>query len=383
MIYSDRDLRALIQEGGLVIEPFDPTSIQPSSVDLRVGHQFRVFANSRHPYIDVRKPMEGLTEVVEASGDQPFILHPGEFVLGSTLERVELPDYVVGRLEGKSSLGRLGLLIHSSLPGSEPVLVRDAEGAIRWRPIEEVVRKDLGAEVVSFDPDTFEVGFQQITGRYEGPPDRIFEVVLASSRRVRVTSGHNLFTLGRDGQIEKVRTGELNPGTLVAVPGFVPGPADEIRKPSINLPALAPETDHSRVATLTRVIDQDVLWDRVVEVRDTGSVETIFDLEVRPGGRRIENFLAGRGGVFVSNTAGYVDPGFQGYLTLELSNVANLPITLYPGMRIGQLSIFKMTSPAEHPYGSTELGSKYLGQEGPTPSRYYENFVQEEPSPEP
>lgn len=186
MILSDRDLRILIEKGDLVIDPFDSDSIQPSSIDLRVGNQFRVFANSRYPYIDVRDPMEGLTEVVEASEDEPFILHPGEFVLGSTLERVALPDDKVGRLEGKSSLGRLGLLIHS--------------------------------------------------------------------------------------------------------------------------------------------------------------------------------------------TAGFVDAGFEGYLTLELSNVANLPITLYPGMKIGQLCLFEMTSPAERPYGSKALRSKYRGQVGPTPSRYFENF---------
>lgn len=186
MILSDRDLRVLIEDGSLVIEPFDHDSVQPSSIDLRVGNQFRVFANSRYPFIDVRQPMEGLTEMVEASEEEPFILHPGEFVLGSTLERVALPDDKVGRLEGKSSLGRLGLLIHS--------------------------------------------------------------------------------------------------------------------------------------------------------------------------------------------TAGFVDAGFDGHLTLELSNVANLPITLYPGMKIGQLCLFEMTSPAERPYGSEALGSKYHGQVGPTPSRYFENF---------
>lgn len=190
MILSDRDLRALIESGKLIIEPFDERSIQPSSIDLRVGDHFRVFANSRYPFIDVREPMEGLTELVKASEEEPFILHPGEFVLGSTLERVALPDDKVGRLEGKSSLGRLGLLIHS--------------------------------------------------------------------------------------------------------------------------------------------------------------------------------------------TAGFVDAGWHGYLTLELSNVANLPITLYPGMKIGQLCLFDMSSPAERPYGSTELGSKYHGQVGPTPSRYFENFDNDE-----
>lgn len=345
MIYSDRDLKKLIDEGRLVIEPFDPDSVQPSSIDLRVGNQFRVFANSRYPYIDVKERMDDLTELVEVADDEAFILHPGEFVLGSTLERVALPDDVVGRLEGKSSLGRLGLLIHSSLPGDEPVLVRDDDGTIQWRPIEEVVRKELGREVVSFDPETLAIDFAEITGRYEGPPDRIFEVMLESGRSVRVTAGHNLFVRSETGGVRKARTAEVITGAEVAIP-----PAEE--------PWLG----------------DGLMFESVVEVRDTGEWETIFDLEVRPDGRKIENFLAGRGGIFVSNTAGYVDPGFAGYLTLELSNVANLPITIYPGMRIGQLSIFQMTSPAENPYGSGILGSKYKGQEGPTPSRYYENF---------
>jgi dCTP deaminase len=189
MILSDRDIREAIESGRVEVDPFDPTCIQPSSVDLHVDAQFRVFANSRYPYIDVRAEMPELTELVEVKDDEPFILHPGEFVLGSTVERVRLPDDLVARLEGKSSLGRLGLLIHS--------------------------------------------------------------------------------------------------------------------------------------------------------------------------------------------TAGYVDPGWDGYLTLELSNVANLPITIYPGMKIGQLSFVQMSEPAEAPYGSGGLGSKYQGQRGPTPSRYWQNFDRE------
>jgi dCTP deaminase len=161
--------------------------------------------------------------------------------------------------------------------------------------------------------------------------------------------------------VQKVRTGELKPDLSVAISKWSPGP------------------DHATVELLESLVEGDVIWDQVVEVRDTGEIESIFDLEVRPGGQPIENFLAGRGGIFVSNTAGYVDPGFRGHLTLELSNVANLPMTLYPGMRIGQLSVFQMTSPAERPYGSSELGSKYLEQEGPTPSRYWENFTEESP----
>jgi dCTP deaminase len=186
VILSDRDIRKALEAGRIGIEPVDPSDVQPSSVDLHVDRYFRTFHNARHPYIDVRKPMDDLTELVEVSGDEAFILHPGEFVLGSTRECVTLPDDLVARLEGKSSLGRLGLLIHS--------------------------------------------------------------------------------------------------------------------------------------------------------------------------------------------TAGYVDPGFRGHLTLELSNVANLPITIYPGMKIGQISFFELTSAAESPYGADRLRSKYQGQQGPTPSRYFENF---------
>jgi len=186
MVLSDRTIRAEVEAGRLVFDPFDPEMIQPSSVDMRADGKFRVFHNARYPFIDVRQPMEGLTELVEVGDDEPFILHPGEFVLGQTLERVTLPDDLVGRLEGKSSIGRLGLLIHS--------------------------------------------------------------------------------------------------------------------------------------------------------------------------------------------TAGFIDPGFDGNLTLELSNVANLPITIYRRMPIGQISFMRMDAAVERPYGSEEAGSKYQGQTEPTPSRFHRNF---------
>jgi dCTP deaminase len=187
VILSDRTIRAELASGRIVIDPLDEADIQPSSVDLRVDRYFRVFRNHTMRVIDVKKDQEELTELVEIGDEDAFILHPGEFVLGSTAERVTLPTDLVARLEGKSSLGRLGLLIHS--------------------------------------------------------------------------------------------------------------------------------------------------------------------------------------------TAGFVDAGWDGHLTLELSNVANLPITLYPGMKIGQISFLRMTTPADIPYGSSEVGSKYQGQRGPTPSRYYENFT--------
>jgi dCTP deaminase len=186
VILSDRTIREAIASGRIVIDPIDVQDVQPSSVDLHIDRYFRVFRNHTTPYIDPKQPQEDLTEMVEIPDGEAFILHPGEFVLGSTHERVVLPDDLVARLEGKSSLGRLGLLIHS--------------------------------------------------------------------------------------------------------------------------------------------------------------------------------------------TAGFVDAGWDGHLTLELSNVATLPIALYPGMKIGQISFFEMTTAAEHPYGSDEKGSKYQGQRGPTPSRYYLNF---------
>jgi dCTP deaminase len=186
VVLSDRTIERLIADGSIQIDPYDASLLQPSSVDVRVDRYFRVFHNARYPYIDVKEPQEELTEQVEIEEDRAFILHPGEFVLGSTLERVRLPDDLVARLEGKSSLGRLGLLIHS--------------------------------------------------------------------------------------------------------------------------------------------------------------------------------------------TAGFIDPGWDGHVTLELSNVANLPITIYYGMKIGQISFMQMTEPAATPYGASEIGSKYKGQKGPTPSRYYKNF---------
>jgi len=186
VVLSDRTIREELEAGRIIIDPLSKDCIQPSSVDLHVDRYFRLFRNHSMRVIDVKDDLEDLTELVEIPPGQPLILHPGEFVLGSTLERVALPTDLVARLEGKSSLGRLGLLIHS--------------------------------------------------------------------------------------------------------------------------------------------------------------------------------------------TAGFVDAGWDGHLTLELSNVANLPITVYPDMKIGQISFLRMTTPAEQPYGSQGLGSKYQGQRGPTPSRYFENF---------
>ena len=186
MLLSDRDILSEIDSQRVALDPFDAAMVQPSSVDVRLDRFFRVFENHKYPHIDPAQDQPDLTRLVEPEADEPFILHPGEFVLGSTYEVVTLPDDVAARLEGKSSLGRLGLLTHS--------------------------------------------------------------------------------------------------------------------------------------------------------------------------------------------TAGFIDPGFSGHVTLELSNVATLPIKLWPGMKIGQLCFFRLSSPSQHPYGSEKYGSRYQGQRGPTPSRSAQNF---------
>ena len=187
MVLSDRTIREEITRGRIIIEPLDPACIQPASVDVHLDRKPLVFKTWRSPFfIDVKQNLDDLTEIVEIDEEEPFYLQPGEFVLGSTLEDITLPDDIVGRLEGKSSLGRIGLLIHS--------------------------------------------------------------------------------------------------------------------------------------------------------------------------------------------TAGYVDPGWRGHLTLELSNVAKLPITLYSGMKIGQISFLRLTTAAERLYGDESLGSKYQGQTDPTASRFYQDF---------
>lgn len=186
MLLSDRDIRKEIDANRVGLDPYDPSMVQPSSIDVRLDRYFRLFDNHRYPVIDPAKDQPELTRLVDVPSDEPFVLHPGEFALGSTYESVSLPDDVAARLEGKSSLGRLGLLTHS--------------------------------------------------------------------------------------------------------------------------------------------------------------------------------------------TAGFIDPGFSGHVTLELSNVATLPIMLWPGMKIGQMCFFRLSSPAEHPYGSAEYGSRYQGQRGPTASRSWQGF---------
>jgi dCTP deaminase len=168
MVLSDRTIREQLATGRLVIDPFYDALLQPSSVDVRVAGEFRVFHNNRQPFIDVRRPSEDLTDLVEITGDEPFILHPGEFVLGSTVERVVIPDDLVARLEGKSSLGRLGLLIHSTAgyidPGWDGHITLELSNVARL-PI--TIYKDMKIGQLSFLQLTTPVD-TPYRGKYQG-----------------------------------------------------------------------------------------------------------------------------------------------------------------------------------------------------------------------
>ena len=245
MILSDVTIREELAAGRIVIDPLGDQAVQPSSVDLHVDRYFRVFRNDTTPYIDPKQHQEDLTELVEVGDGGAFILHPGEFVLGSTLERVALPDDLVARLEGKSSLGRLGLLIHSSLPASETVMVLD-DGVLRPRPVGEVVRKQLQGYVVGFDPDTFAVGYPRDHGvvrrprRHGSTRSRCNRVDASASPRA-TTSSRSTGMVG----LKKVRTGELRPGVRVAVPRRIPDP--EFARVTVDLLDVIPESEYANL----------------------------------------------------------------------------------------------------------------------------------------
>jgi dCTP deaminase len=186
MVLSDRTIKAEIEAGRIEFDPYDPDMVQPSSVDVRVDRRFRVFHNARHPFIDVRAPMDDLTELVEPPEGEPFILHPGEFVLGQTLERVRLPDDLVARLEGKSSLGRLGLIVHATAgfvdPGFSGTLTLEITNLTRvpiilWpgKPIAQLsfMALDQAAERPYGHPDLgshYHGQLEATESRYEGGP---------------------------------------------------------------------------------------------------------------------------------------------------------------------------------------------------------------------
>jgi deoxycytidine triphosphate deaminase len=642
MILSDRDIADRLDEGDLVVEPLDDPGlqIQPASVDLRLGRTFLEFQHANIPCIhpDSTQEVEEYVEETRVEADDEFILHPGDFVLGTTRERVEIPPDLIAHVEGRSSLGRLAIVVHASLPYDEEVFLWTPEDGFGFYEIGEIVENERNARAVGFDPRTLGVSTHRVTGHITNPTQRIYRVRLQSGRQVHVTADHNLFTIDDHGGVTRLPSEEAE-GEFVMVPDTLPGPRGETERldlldlldpeettlyasdgvgavavPRSQTPAdvevafeqsdtklprelsLTPEfgwvlgfyvaggyarrtqiqvssterkhldrfaqfferhgaslswdeTDQSTKLTvcsalwskvvreltgadadsktvpdgalnwpddvleallaglldgdgcrretrdtlytanpdlasraaylgtrlglltsvysrereqhistsdvdrsgemwavdfredahncgqyvpvpsallrrlredaglrmidaaetmgysskssisnveneayrtvkretlermrqayaengadttrLDQVLDGGVRFEKVVAVEETDRVEPTYDLEVQPEGRTIENFVGGRGGIFLSNTAGLCDPGYEGQITLELSNLGTAPVALTPGMRISQLTFTELKRPAERPYGE-ERGSKYQGQSGPQASK--------------
>jgi deoxycytidine triphosphate deaminase len=333
VVLSDRTIERLIAAGRIGIDPYEAALLQPSSLDVRVDRYFRVFHNARYPYIDVKQPQEELTEEVEIADDQPFILHPGEFVLGSTLERVSLPDDLVARLEGKAlaldtevptpsgwtTMGelRVGDLVFTER--GEPTVVIAATEPMLGRPCREVRFSEGTSVICDLDHQWVTVDSKVVTTSQIEADGR--EMCLTPTRCQTPPEPASVATL-----VEQATIVDIAPVATVAV--------------------------------------------RCIQV-SASSGQFLITRSYIP----THNSSLGRLGLLIHSTAGFIDPGWDGHVTLELSNVANLPITIYHGMKIGQLSFMQLTEPTSTPYGASTLGSKYQGQRGPTPSRYWQNFT--------
>ena len=522
MLLSDRDLKAALASGRLGLDPYDEAMVQPSSVDVRLDRYFRVFANHRYTHIDPAEAQDDLTELLEPHGEEPFVLHPGEFVLGSTLEVISLADDLAARLEGKA------LALDTEVPtpcgwttmehlevGDEvfdetgsPTRVMATTDVLDDRPCYEVLLSDGSRFLADADHQwVTTTKAERVRKRYGHTPvprSCTTRQLAASLRHGREWNHHiamagaaeyahqelpvDPYVLGiwlGDGTTTSatVTSADLAVIETSALCGWRIGgrPADRQRDaagryaPDLGLNSVLqaeglPGDEHvpryyltasydQRLALLQGLMDSDGYADEagrcefvstlehlsdavvelaaslglrpvkgkkrvtlngieqapafqvtfvphlpvfrlqhkldrigpklrqtrsraVVAVRPVGSVPVrCIQVEAHSGmfliGRTYvptHNSSLGRLGLLTHSTAGFIDPGFSGHVTLELSNVANLPIKLYPGMKIGQICVLPLSSPSEHPYGSSIYGSRYQGQRGPTPSRSHLRF---------
>jgi deoxycytidine triphosphate deaminase len=379
VVLSDATIARCLAEGRIEIDPYDDSLLQPSSVDVRVDGLFRVFHNNRYPFIDVKVEQEELTELVTVDDEHPFVLHPGEFVLGSTLERIRLPDDLVARLEGKA------LALDTPVPTTEG-----------WKTMGELRPGDL-----VFDEDGFPTAVLAATPPMMSRPCR--EIVFSDGTSVVSDVDHQWRTMDKSGRQHGhrhqrvVTTGEIAETLDVRSelnhhlpPARVASDAAEIVD-ELELAgyAVASQRQHGprglttiRGSLAESTSDGFHQFRAITDVREVDSVPVRCIQVSSPNGLFLitrsfiptHNSSLGRLGLLIHSTAGFIDPGWDGHVTLELSNVANLPITIYPGMKIGQISFMQMTEPATTPYGASAIGSKYKGQKGPTPSRYFKNF---------
>ena len=395
MVLSDRHIREQLSSGGIVIDPLGEGCIQPSSVDLHTDQLFRVFRNDTTPFIDPKAAQEDLTELVEVDDGSAFILHPGEFVLGSTLERVALGNDLVARLEGKA------LAFDTRIPTPDG-----------WKTMAGL---EVGDEV--FDPDGKPVPVVAATELMVDRPCR--QVTFSDGTRVIADAEHqwevqtkydrkcgHVRVMTTDAIAESLRSSVKAAFQVPRARAMYP-PRPQLHsrtRPCHPAPALAPTAATNRVeyswsigpsiahSIPRREIDAGIHlgpWIAPRAITDIREVPSVPVRCIEVGSQRgaflittsfipTHNSSLGRLGLLIHSTAGFVDAGWDGHLTLELSNVANLPIAIYPGMKIGQISFLQMSSEAENPYGGDATASKYKGQQGPTPSRYYLNFPEDE-----
>ena len=369
MLLSDRDLKAALASGRMGLAPYDEAMVQPSSVDVRLDRYFRVFANHRYTHIDPAVAQDDLTELLEPDGEEPFILHPGEFVLGSTLEVITLGHDLAARLEGKA------LAVDTEVPTPWG-----------WTTMEHL---EVGDEV--FDENGNPTAVVAATDVMTDRP--CYEVLLSDGSRFVADAAHLWVTRTKGERVRglsgsartteqlaaTLRTGrEWNHEIALAESALISAVRmTEVRAASRGGTAILERTP------VGRLLDQGSRAVRaVVAVRPISTVPVrCIQVAASSGmfliGRTFvptHNSSLGRLGLLTHSTAGFIDPGFSGHVTLELSNVANLPIKLYPGMKIGQICVLPLTSPAEHPYGSSIYGSRYQDQRGPTPSRSHLRF---------
>ncbi len=451
MLLSDGDLRKELEAGRLVLDPWDPAMLQPSSVDIRLDRFFRVFQNSRYTHIDPAQQQDELTSAVEPSGDDPFVLHPGEFVLGSTFESVSLPDDLAGRLEGKAlavatlvptpdgwrCMGDLGVGDRVFGMDGRATAVVAATEVMLGRPCFEVCFSDGQAIVADGDHRWL---VSTATARRHGESPTVLTTAAMSERvreggeyRHHVALAQPVAYPERELPIEPYALGtRLGAGAGDTAEDSTPVPADYLQAGTAQrralLQGLMDSGGYVDPSGRCEFVDmREGLADAVVELAGSlglrpvkgkkrvtfrgvehGAFQVTFTpelpvlhrcravVDVRPVATQpvrciqvaaedgmflvgptfipTHNSSLGRLGLLTHSTAGFIDPGFTGHITLELSNVANLPITLWPGMKIGQLCLFRLSSPAQRPYGSAGVGSRYQGQRGPTPSRAHLNF---------
>jgi len=458
VLLSDRDIKLEVESGRVKLDPYTPGLIQPASIDVRLDRYFRVFENHRYPHIDPAQEQPELTRLVEPAGAEPFVLHPGEFVLASTYEVVSLPDDIAGRLEGKALavdtpvptpggwrlMGELRVGDQVFDHEGNPTAIIAATPAMLGRPCREVVFAD-GQTLVA-DLSHGWVTRTRAERRGHRPAAVRTTAEIGASLRAGREWNHHIDLAGpvrypsQPLPDDPYRLGRRLGAAAMAGPqaradraeGHRQVPAIYLRSSIAQRSALlrglleaggredgqgrcefatADECLAAAVAELAAGLScRPVTWKTtmtgggielrpayrvrftrpgggprsraVVAVRETGPrpvrciqvASAAGQFLAGPGFIPTHNSSLGRLGLLTHSTAGWIDPGFSGHVTLELSNVATLPIKLWPGMKIGQLCLFRTSSPSEHPYGSALYGSRYQDQRGPTPSRSYLNF---------